>query len=64
MKSKELHRLIRAKGWDTVRQNGSHIIYRKNGKTIAVPFHGVKEERPGLAAKIMKIIDQENNGKS
>ena len=56
MKSRELHRLIRDAGWEVLRQNGSHIIYRKDGMTMVVPYHGAKEVRPGLAAKIEHTI--------
>lgn len=37
-----------------VRQVGSHVIYTKNGKSFAVPDHGSKEMKKGLAQKLIK----------
>ena len=54
MKSSELHRMIKRSGWMAVRQTGSHIIYEKDGKSFAVPDHGSKEMRKGLAQKLIK----------
>lgn len=51
MKSSELHRLIRRKGWILVRSEGSHYLYEKNGVTYPVPFHGPKEVGTGLEKK-------------
>lgn len=54
MKSSEFHRYIQEQGWLFVRQVGSHIVYAKEGKQIVVPFHGSKEMKKGLVAKIKK----------
>ena len=54
MKSSELHRMIKRSGWVVVRQVGSHVIYTKNGKSFAVPDHGSKEMKKGLAQKLIK----------
>ena len=55
MKYNELHRLIRANGWEKVRQMGtSHVIYRKGSVTYPVPDHGAKEVGKGLELKIRK----------
>lgn len=54
MKSNELHRLILANGWTVLRQNGSHVIYYKNGRTYPVPDHGSKEVGKGLEIKVKK----------
>lgn len=54
MKSSELHRLVKKKGWSHIRTRGSHYIYEKNGKTYPVPFHGAKEVGKGLEKKVKK----------
>lgn len=48
MKSSELHKLIKRKGWVLIRSKGSHYIYEKNGKRIPVPYHGSAEVAKGL----------------
>lgn len=54
MKSSELNRLILRNGWVVVRQNGSHVIYEKNGTRYPATFHGGKEVGKGLEQKIKK----------
>lgn len=54
MKYDEIHRLIRSKGWEVVRQTGSHVIYRKGARTYPVPYHQGKEVGIGLERKIRK----------
>lgn len=54
MKSSELHKLILTNGWRIVRQNGSHIIYEKNGVRYTVPFHGSKEVGTGIEKKFKR----------
>ncbi|MBO5718374.1 MAG: type II toxin-antitoxin system HicA family toxin [Bacteroidales bacterium] len=58
MKSTELHRLVIEDGWELYRTSGSHHIYKKNGRTIVVPYHGSKEIRKGTALSILKQIRQ------
>ena len=60
VKTTELHRLVRANGWEVVRQTGSHIIYRKGTVTYPVPYHGSKELGMGLERKIRKEMRLEN----
>lgn len=57
MKYSELIRLIERNGWLRVRQNGSHIIYEKNGKRYTVPNHGSKEIAKGLERKIKRDME-------
>lgn len=52
MKSDEFHRLIRDNGWIKIRQNGSHVIYKKGNRTYPVPYHQGKEIGKGLVGKI------------
>jgi len=54
MKYDEIHRLIKMKGWEVVRQSGSHVIYRKGTRTNPVPYHQGKELGRGLECKIKK----------
>ncbi len=54
MKYDEFHRLVVRGGWEKVRQSGSHIIYRKNGKSYPVPYHRGKELGKGLAETMKK----------
>ncbi|MEO6231676.1 MAG: type II toxin-antitoxin system HicA family toxin [Ferruginibacter sp.] len=54
MKSSVFHRLIKKNGWEHLKTEGSHYIYRKNGKAYPVPFHGSKELGKGLEKKIRK----------
>lgn len=55
MKSSEFHRLIKKNGWEAVRQEGSHIIYEKEGyNAVSVPFHGSKEVGKGIELKFRK----------
>ena len=57
MKCDELHALVRKNGWIKVRQNGSHIIYRKEEKTYPVPFHRGDEIGKGLLKKIKREMN-------
>ncbi len=59
MKSSELHRKIKKKGWNYVKAEGSHYIYEKNGRHYPVPFHGTKEIGKGLLSKITKEMNLE-----
>lgn len=54
MKYDEFHRIVMSNGWMKVRQTGSHIIYRKNGKSYPVPYHKGRELGKGLAERMKK----------
>jgi len=54
MKSSELNKLILRNDWKVIRQNGSHVIYEKNGIHYTATFHGSKEVGKGLELKIKK----------
>lgn len=54
MKTTEFHRLVRAHGWEVLRQTGSHVIYRKGTRIYPVPYHGSKEIGFGLEMKMRK----------
>ncbi|MEY3208868.1 MAG: hypothetical protein RL064_899 [Bacteroidota bacterium] len=57
MKSSELHRKIKKNGWEHFKTEGSHYIYKKEGKKYPVPYHGSKEVGLGLLKKMMKEMD-------
>jgi len=52
----EMCRLIEKNGWSLRRIRGSHHIYSKQGdpKVIAIPVHGSKSLKPGLAVRIAR----------
>ena len=54
MKYDEVHRLVKENGWCVLRQNGSHIIYTKEGRAYPVPYHQGKELGKGLEKKMKK----------
>lgn len=54
MRYNEFIRLVERNGWIKVRQTGSHITYRKDGKSYVVPNHGSKEISKGLEKKMRK----------
>ena len=56
MKSTELHHLIRANGWEPIRQTGSHIVYEKDVVRVSVPYHGSKEMGKGITLKFIRIM--------
>lgn len=55
MKYTEFHRIIRRNGWVELRQEGSHIIYSKEGyPNKSVPFHKGKEIYDPLRRRISR----------
>ena len=38
MKYDEFHKMVEENGWEYLRKAGSHVIYRKNGKTYPSPI--------------------------
>lgn len=58
MKGVELIRLLKANGWEQVRQKGSHHQFRHPNKkeVLTVSFHKESDEIPkGLASKLKKM---------
>ena len=55
MKPKEVEKLLTKNGWQSVRQIGSHKMFKKdnNPNTIAVPFHN-KDIPIGTLNSILK----------
>lgn len=56
MESSELHRLIKKNGWEHIKTEGSHYIYKKENRKYPVPYHGSKEIGTGLCKKIIKEL--------
>ena len=52
----ELCRKLEQAGWTLKRVRGSHHVYAKAGekKVLAVPVHGNREVKPGLATRLAK----------
>jgi len=46
--------MIKANGWTTIRQTGSHVVYEKNDIKVSVPYHGAKEMGKGIALKFIR----------
>jgi predicted RNA binding protein YcfA (HicA-like mRNA interferase family) len=42
----------KAEGWQTLRQEGSHVRLGKGTARTTVPFHGERDLRPGTLASI------------
>lgn len=54
MNYNELTKKMKQAGWEIARQNGSHVIYKKEGKTVSVPNHGKKDIATGTLQKLLK----------
>ena len=54
-KSKEMVKLLKESGFETVSQNGSHIKLRnqETGRTVIVPYHS-KDLKKGMEQAILK----------
>jgi predicted RNA binding protein YcfA (HicA-like mRNA interferase family) len=48
----EAVRALRRAGYETMRQTGSHLIMRKDGRTVVVPQH--KPIKPGTLKGLME----------
>ena len=44
-------------GFELVRQKGSHVILKKQNKTIVVPVHGGEQLRLGLFRDKLKTLE-------
>lgn len=55
MTSKEMIKLLESHGFEYIRANGSHRLYRNplTGKSTTVPFHN-KTLKPGTERNILK----------
>lgn len=55
MSPKEMLKLLKESGFETVSQNGSHVKLnnQKTGRTVIVPYHS-KDLKKGLEQAILK----------
>ena len=55
MSSKEMLKLLKENGFETISQNGSHVKLRnlKTGRTVIVPYHS-KDLKKGMEQEILK----------
>ncbi len=54
MNGKEIIKILRANGWETVRVRGSHHLLSNGEKSVPVPVHGKKDIGIGLLKAIEK----------
>ena len=55
MKYSEFLKLAKKSGWRLLRQGkGSHEIWEKDGKMVAIPNHGTREIPKGLEKSLRK----------
>ncbi len=52
--AKEISAALEKIGFVLVRQNGSHKIYKKDGKRVTVPSHGSKILHPKVLRNIVE----------
>jgi predicted RNA binding protein YcfA (HicA-like mRNA interferase family) len=58
MGAPELVRILERRGFERVRQSGSHLILRhSDGRRVTVPMHKSKDLGRGLLSRIMKDAD-------
>jgi predicted RNA binding protein YcfA (HicA-like mRNA interferase family) len=57
---KDLAKLARKKGWELVRVQGSHHIFKKQDRTerLVIPIHGNKTLKSGL----QRSLDENHSG--
>lgn len=59
--AREIVRVIERKGFQKVRQSGSHAIYKHpDGRRVTVPIHSGKNLGKGLLHTIMKDAELSN----
>lgn len=56
---KKLCKIIERSGWNLKRINGSHHVYKKEGKEelIVIPVHKNQELKAGLLKSILRIAE-------
>lgn len=57
LSGKEMARLYELAGWVAVRQKGSHLIMKKDGRHASIPMH--RELRPGTEHVLLKKLKEE-----
>jgi len=56
---KKLCKIVERKGWVLKRINGSHHVYKKEGKEelLVIPVHKNQDLKTGLLRSIMRIAE-------
>ncbi len=54
MNAKQLFKLLDNDGWVHVSANGSHWVFKKNGKSVVVPFHGNHDLTIGTLRNVLR----------
>ena len=57
--AKEAEKLLLKAGFQQVRVNGSHYIYKRDGVRVVVPFHSGKILHPKIVKQVLDAIDEE-----
>jgi len=52
MNAKDILKILKANGWEVLRQEGSHVRLGKGGARATVPVHGNRDVKPGTLAAI------------
>lgn len=57
LKPQKLIKIIKELGFNSIRQEGSHIFFKHtDGRTTVIPFHAGKDIGKGLLREILKDI--------
>jgi len=54
LSGKEMLKRYKKAGWKALRQNGSHVIVKKDGISIPIPMH--KELKKGTESMLFKVL--------
>lgn len=60
-KPRQIIKVLEGKGFNFVRQKGSHKLYRKGNLRVTIPFHN-KDLKPGTLKSILRqagIVSEE-----
>ena len=52
MNGKDIIKLLKAQGWEVLRQEGSHVRLGKGDGRTTVPVHGTRDVKSGTLASI------------
>jgi predicted RNA binding protein YcfA (HicA-like mRNA interferase family) len=55
--AKQITAVLRKRGFELMRQSGSHQIYNKLDKRVTVPFHGATILHPKVLKSILRDAD-------
>ena len=55
-KPRQIIKVLESKGFNFIRQKGSHRLYKKENLRVTVPYHN-KDLKPGTLKSIMRQAD-------